>query len=464
MRRAIALRRLDPVRRSRRRVLFLIENVSIARDHRARKQAGSLLAAGYDVGVVCRRDPENARYERPGLHIYEYPGPPERPGKAFFVIEYAYSLLAAVVLMLRALLHGRFHAIQAGHPPDIYFAAALPAKLAGARFVVDQRDLSPEVYADRFGKTDGVVLSALRALERISWRIADRVVCVNRSLFQTIVTRGRIEPEKVAVVGNGPVLASVLEPRRNAPLHAGFPHLVCWVGVMGPQDHVEVALSAVSHYVHRLGRTDALFVFIGAGEVLADLRRLAVDLELEDVVRFPGWLHETACFEHLAAADLGLDSNLQPEVTPVKGLEYMAHALPFVAFDLPETRTLAGTAARYVAPGDAPAMAREIARLLDTPAERRMMGRVGRDRIEREFAWDRQQDVYLEVYERLIGLPVQDPSASDGDDATGGAFSLGRSRDGLPRRDDELQKRDRIAHAASDHLHSRPGGDRPAAT
>ena len=69
-----------------------------------------------------------------------------------------------------------------------------------------------------------------------------------------------------------------------------------------------------------------------------------------------------AFLDYLATADLALDSNLQPEVTPVTGLEYMAHGLPFVAFDLEETRAMAESAARYVPPGDADSnfrMARE---------------------------------------------------------------------------------------------------------
>jgi glycosyltransferase involved in cell wall biosynthesis len=181
---------------------------------------------------------------------------------------------------------------------------------------------------------------------------------------------------------------------------------------MGPQDHADIAISAAAHYIRELKRQDTLFVFIGAGEALDISRKLAVDLGVSDVVRFSGWLEEARCFDYLATAELALDSNLQPEVTPVKGLEYMAHGLPFVAFDLRETRAMAGRAARYVAPGDAVAMAREIARLLDDPRERRAMGQVGRDLIRRRLAWDTQEPGYLALIDRLTaqpGRPTLDP-------------------------------------------------------
>ena len=46
----------------------------------------------------------------------------------------------------------------------------------------------------------------------------------------------------------------------------------------------------------------------------------------------------------LATADIGIDANLQEEVSPVKVMEYLAFGLPFVAFDLPQTRAMAGEA------------------------------------------------------------------------------------------------------------------------
>jgi glycosyltransferase involved in cell wall biosynthesis len=390
------------------RALLIIENVSLARDHRARKQVASLLSAGYRVGVICRRDPQNARHRAPGLRLYEYAPPPEGGKRAAFAFEYAYSLVAAALLSVRALADGRYQVIQAGHPPDIYFLIALLAKLVRVRFVVDQRDLSPEVYADRYGTGSRAVPALLRAFEQASWKVADHILLVNDSLRRATVNRGHVDASKVSVVGNGPTLASIAPPAADPQLREGRRRLVCWVGLMGPQDRIELALSAVSHYVHELQRRDALFAFIGDGEVLPVLRDEAVRLRIQDVARFCGWLDQEDCFRYLATADLGLDCNMQPEVTPVKGLEYMAHGLPFVAFDLPETRAAAGSAARYVRPGESGAMAAEIARLIDAPGERREMGRVGRQRIMSQFAWDRQESTYLSVYERLVGAPSRE--------------------------------------------------------
>jgi glycosyltransferase involved in cell wall biosynthesis len=385
-----------------RRILVIIENVPYARDHRAKKQVESLLRNGYRVGVISRRDPDNQLHRSAALQIYDYQAPPERSGLIGFALEYCYSLAAATALMLRARRDGRVDLVQTGHPPDIYFLLAVPARLLGARFVVDQRDLSPEVYADRSGKTTGAIPKLLRAMERASHRVADGVLCVNDSLARTVMTRGKVDAEKVTVIGNGPTLVSVEGHPPVPELRAGFDRLVCWHGVMGPQDHVELAISAAAHYIHELGGEDTLFVFMGSGESLDTARKMAADLCLGDRVRFTGWLGERQCFDYLATADLALDSNLQPEVTPVKGLEYMAHGLPFVAFDLEETRAMAESAARYVPPGDAVEMAHEIARLLDDPRERLAMGEMGREIIRRRLSWDMQEPRYIALVDSLV--------------------------------------------------------------
>jgi glycosyltransferase involved in cell wall biosynthesis len=182
-----------------------------------------------------------------------------------------------------------------------------------------------------------------------------------------------------------------------------FRHVVCWLGVIGPQDHLDLAIRAVAYYVRELDRTDTVFVVIGDGEAAPTARALAAELGVSDFVRFTGWIDERDVFAYLATADLGVDTNLQAEVTPVKILEYMAHRLPVVAFDLPETRLLAAGAAEYVDPGNVEQLATAVDRLIGAPEERQRRGNAGRARIEAEYAWELQATRYLGAYDQLLG-------------------------------------------------------------
>ena len=379
-------------------VLLIVENVPLARDHRLRKQAEALLAAGYRVSVICRADPGNDAV--PGVRVYAY-RVSDGTSALGYLREYGRSLLMAALLTARIWATDRFDAVQIAGTPDIYFIVTAPFRLLGVPVVLDQRDLSPELYELRFGRRDAGY-RLLRRLERANYRAADHVITVNRTLETIAHRRGDLPAERVSVVRNGPVLARANGRQARPELRGGRRHLCCWIGVMGPQDQLELALRAIAHLVYRLGRTDCQFAFVGDGESREPARRLAAELGIETYVSFPGWLDEEEAFDYLASADLGIEPNLEEIVSPVKAMEYLAFAVPFVAFDLGETRTIAGASARYAPVGDVAAFARLIDELLGDAQRRASMGRAGRRRIEEHFAWERQRATYLSVYRALL--------------------------------------------------------------
>ena len=352
--------------------------------------------------MICRRDERNPGYSREaGVDLLEFPAPVEIASKIGFLWEYGYSLIAVFVLCLRATMRGGFDVMQIGNPPDAQFLLAAPFKPFGCSLLVDQRDLSPEVYADRYGKQEGLLYRVICWLERLSWNTADHVITVNQSLVDTVIERGDKSPASVTVVGNGPRGDRV--PTPCPELKHGRRFLVMWLGLMGPQDHVDLALEATRHVIDTFHRVDCHFAFVGDGEELPRLRELSRELGIDEFVTFAGWLDEPECTNYLSTADLALDSNLQEEVTPVKGLEYMAFGVPMVAFDLRETRVMAGDAADYVAPGDAHTLAASIVALVGDGARLARMGAIGRRRIEEALSWERQETRYLDVYSALVG-------------------------------------------------------------
>ena len=403
----------DPSARRAWHVAVVVENVPIGDDHRLRKQVETMIGAGFRVSVVTMRHPDNAPYrDLDGLRLLEYPPPPEGHGVAGFAREYTVSFLWASWLLARLRLRSRVDVVQLCQPPDVYFPTAWLMRWAGARIVVDQRDLMPETLAARNGRDagqvgGGVMMTLLRWLERRSQRVAHRTVTVNGYLRDRLEGAGARD---VVVVMNGPVLARARRARPDPELRAGAEHLVVWVGKIGPQDSVDTVVRLAEEVVLRRGRTDCRFVVLGDGEGLADLVALTGDLGLRDWVSFAGWVDEATVFAHLATADLGLDTSHQVEVSPVKAMEYMAQGLPFVCFDLQETRLLASGAAELVPVGDLGRFTDAVLGLLDDPERRRRLGAHGRERIEHELAWEHQASRYL----RAVAPP----------DVTGSAHAL----------------------------------------
>nr|MBC8422664.1 glycosyltransferase [bacterium] len=89
--------------------------------------------------------------------------------------------------------------------------------------------------------------------------------------------------------------------------------------------------------------------------------------------------------------------------TMIKIMEYMALEKPIVQFDLKEGRFSAGEASLYAASGNQVAsFAEKILWLLDRPDERLRMGKLGRERVESELAWEYSVPHLLKAYERAL--------------------------------------------------------------
>jgi glycosyltransferase involved in cell wall biosynthesis len=393
---------------AQRRVLILVENLSVPADRRVWQECLALAAAGYDVSVICPAgaDRDTQRFERrDGVDIHRFPLRPATGGPAGYLREYATAALRMRRLASRLAAVQPFDVVQACNPPDLLLLAVRKLKRRGARFVFDHHDLVPELYLSRFGRGRDLLYRGVCALEKLTFRLADVVISTNESYKQVAIGRGRKAPEDVFVVRNAP------DPRRFAAsvpderLRRGKRFLLGYVGVIAPQDGVDHALRALARLRSR--RDDWHAVFLGAGDALDAMRALASELGLADVVEFPGWAEDEQIVRLLSTADVCLApdprSPLNDRSTMIKVAEYMAMGRPLVAFDLPESIVTAGDAALFAPGNDEAAFAERIDALLDDPDLRSHLGRVGRERVEGHLAWRHSEAALLAAYEWVLG-------------------------------------------------------------
>jgi len=219
------------------------------------------------------------------------------------------------------------------------------------------------------------------------------------------------------VVRTGP------DPQRlqRGPAHPGLRRgrrfMAAYIGVMGPQDGVDIAVRAADVVVNKLGRDDIAFTLIGSGDCFDDLVALRDDLGLAGHLEFTGRAPDELVSRILSTADMGLSPDPKNPLNDVstmnKTMEYMAFELPVVAFDLRETRVSAGEAAVYVTPNDVGAYAAAIVTLADDELRRARLGKLGRARVEQKLAWSHQQRAYLDLYQRLLA-DSENPAAAAG--------------------------------------------------
>jgi glycosyltransferase involved in cell wall biosynthesis len=396
-------------------VLIIVQNLPVPLDRRVWLECQTLNAAGYRVSVICPKGPgDPGRQVLDGVLLLKYRPAPEARGALGFLFECVYAWLQTARLARQLWREDPFHAMQACNPPDTFFALARRYQGRGVRFVFDHHDLCPEIFRARFGRDDGLALWVLLALERATFATADQVISTNESYRAVAVHRGRVDRQNTTVVRSGPD-PSVMQRGPEAPeLRHQRAHLACYLGVMGHQDGVDLAIRAAAALVHDGGRRDIHFAFLGFGDCLEDLKALTHELDLDDYVTFTGRAELPEIRRYLSTADIGLSPDprnaFNDASTMNKTLEYMAFELPVVAFDLVETRVSAGPAAVYVEPTDPAAFAQAVAELLDDPERRAVMGREGRRRIEDGLGWPHQAEAYRGVYDALLG--AAQPEAS----------------------------------------------------
>jgi glycosyltransferase involved in cell wall biosynthesis len=406
------------------KALILVENLSVPFDRRVWQESLALRDAGWEVHVICpkgtKRDTEPYA-EIDGVRIHRYPLRAAIGGPLGYLREYGSALWHTYRLARKI---GPVDVVHACNPPDLFFLVARRLKRRGARFVFDQHDLVPELYLSRFSRGKDLLYRAVCRLERQTYRAADIVIATNESYRAAALDRGGKRPDEVFVVRSAPTVERFHQVPPEPAIRRGKPYLLCYLGVMGPQDGVDYALRALAKLRDEQGRTDWHAVFVGGGDTFDAMVALAGELGLSDCVEFTGRIPDEDLLRYLSTADVCLSPDplnpLNDVSTMNKIMEYMAMGRPIVSFELKEARVSADDAAVYAAANDESHFAKLIARLLDDPDERRRMGEIGRARVSGPLSWEHSRSALLAAYAAAMGAApaVPRPRAATDDIAT----------------------------------------------
>ena len=388
-------------------VLIIVQNLSVPYDRRVWLECNSLVDNGFDVSVICPRAKGDSKRETlNGVRIYRYAPAPMTSGVLSFLVEFTYCFIRTFILSLKIQFRKKIDVVQTCNPPDTYWVLGLFFRIFGSTFVFDQHDLCPEIFDARFGENPGILKRLLRKglvlFEKGNYRTACKVISTNESYRELALTRGQKSDSDVVIVRSGPNPERLYPVEKNTELLQGHKHLLVYIGVMGPQDRVDIAIDSLNFLHKEMDRSDVCLALLGDGDCYEELQAQVKDLGLEDHITFTGRANDETIRKYFSSASLGIAPDpatpFNSHSTHNKIMEYMIFSLPVVAFNLKETIKSGKDAVRVVGENASPAaMAKEIAQLLDDENERKKMGEYGRQRVLDDLVWSHQSKAYVDV-------------------------------------------------------------------
>jgi glycosyltransferase involved in cell wall biosynthesis len=399
-----------------RKILIIVENLTVPLDRRVWTEARALRDAGYTVSIIC---PKMGLYTAPyevleDIHIFRHPMPFEADGALGYALEYSWALAWEFALAWKVLFKVGFDSIQACNPPDtIFLLGGFFKYLMGKPFIFDHHDINPELYEAKFGRRGGF-WKLLNILEKATFKTADVAIATNATFKQIAMDRGGMRDDQVYIVRSIPDLSRFKRLAPDLALKNGRKHLIGYVGIMGAQDGVDLLVEAMHDLVYRQGRNDVQCAIVGSGTELEALKAMTARLKLEDCITFTGFLSGEPLLKAFSTFDIGSipdPKNIyNDKISMNKVFEYMSLGIPFVQFDLTEGRKAAGDAALYAADNSPKDLATQMGRLLDEPELHQRLATVGQERARAQLNWDRERAQLLAAYEHALSVNGQVPA------------------------------------------------------
>lgn len=288
--------------------------------------------------------------------------------------------------------------------PFAALAAYIISRFRHTRFILEVRDLWPQALIDMGGMSErNIITRILRLLERFLYRVAAKIIILALGSRDYLLEQG-VTSNKIVYIPNGVHLGNFKDvtSRFESRKEFGFTKFtIVYTGAHGPANTLDTILRAAD-LLHN--RNDVEFVLVGDGPSKSALIEEAARLKLKNV-RFMDPVPKAKIPQLLAAADAAVITLRAVDafsygVSPNKLFDYMASGKPVICSvpgDMARLVRENGTGL-IVEPENPEALARAVEQLLSmSQNERDVMGKRGRELVEKEFSREKLAERLMEM-------------------------------------------------------------------
>ena len=388
-------------------------------DPRPRRAAEALAEAGMAVDLICLREgPDEPKRESiNGVSVRRLPMGKTRAGKVAYFWQYGRFIASCFFVLAWRCLRRRYDFVHVHNMPDILAFAAAPAKLQGARVILDQHDPMPELMTSIYGLApQHWLVRLLKVMERWSFAYVDRVVTVNLACRKIFSSRS-CAAEKIAVVMNSPD-DSIFEFRPPQPAaQPASRFVIMYHGSIVERHGLDLAVEALRAVRASHPRAE-LRIYGKTNPFLSKVLKQAADSGLSEAVHHLGSVDHAGIARAIDECDLGIIPNRRSiftEInTPTRIFEYLARGKPVVAPRAPGITDYFGPdELNYFELGDVGDLTRQILHVAEHPAEALRTVERGQ-RVYFQHRWSSERRDFVRLVTGLVAdekSPVGEPVA-----------------------------------------------------
>ena len=281
-------------------------------------------------------------------------------------------------------------------------------KLVGAPLVFDfQGSMTGEMTDHHFLNPDGALYGPVRWVEQVIDHLPPAIITSSRHAADLLRNYFHCNSDNIHIVPdcvNTDTFrpdAFTEEERISLKAHLGIPperKVVVYLGLLAEYQGTPLLVQAAAQLVKT--HPDVHFLIMGfPGE--EGYRDYARSLGLADHVTFTGKIPYELAPRYLALGDVAVSTKISATEGSGKLLNYMALALPTVAFDTPVSREYLDDWGVYAEPGNPAALAEALSSLLEDEERAATLGAGLRQRVIERYSWEQAGRQIMGIYDSL---------------------------------------------------------------
>jgi len=303
------------------------------------------------------------------------------------------------------------------HKPDIIHAHLHEGALIGyplsrlcrAPLIFDfQGSLTGEMIDHGFLRCGSLFHNPLRQLEGLIDHLPRIIITSSRHAARLLRQEFDCHQKKIYILPDG-VNTDLFRPGGNREeksalkVRLGIPpqsRVVVYLGLLAEYQGISLLLRAAGELVDSY--PDLHFLIMGYPNE-DHYRALAAEMGIAGRVTFTGRIHYLEAPRYLNLGDVAVGPKISATEGSGKLPNYMAMALPTVAFDTAVSREYLGEYGVYARPRDYASLAEAISSLLEDEGRAISLGYKLRERAIELYSWPRLQETMKSIYSALIG-------------------------------------------------------------